>query len=83
MRKTLVCLDETTKQMIAETRDPLPAAPGRKVRHDYEYEHKGVASLFMMFAPLGGWQALRQGHRLPRRHRLCPRRQGTVRHPFP
>jgi DDE superfamily endonuclease len=54
--RPVVCLDETTKQMIAETRAPIPAAPGRKARHDYEYERNGVASLFMMFAPLEGWR---------------------------
>ena len=58
-RRPMVCLDETTKQMIAETRDPLPAAPGRKAHHDYEYERKGVASLFMMFAPLEGWRRVK------------------------
>ncbi len=54
--RPVVCLDETSKQMIVETRPPLPAAPGRKARHDYEYERNGVANLFMMFAPLEGWR---------------------------
>jgi hypothetical protein len=36
--RPMVCLDETSKQMIIETRAPIPAAPGRKARHDYEYE---------------------------------------------
>ena len=54
--RPVVCLDETSKQMIIETRPPVPAAPGRKVRHDYEYERNGVAHLFMMFAPLEGWR---------------------------
>jgi hypothetical protein len=54
--RPLVCLDETSKQMIKETRAPIPAAPGRKARHDYEYERNGVANLFMMFAPLEGWR---------------------------
>ena len=52
----VVCLDETSKQLIAETRAPIPAAPGRKARHDYEYVRNGVANLFMMFAPLEGWR---------------------------
>ena len=52
----VVCLDETSKQMIVETRAPIPAAPGRKARHDYEYERNGMANLFMMFAPLEGWR---------------------------
>jgi len=42
--------------MIVETREPIPAKPGRKVRHDYEYARNGVANLFMMFAPLEGWR---------------------------
>jgi len=54
--RPLVCLDETSKQMIKETRAPIPAAPGRKARQDYEYERNGVANLFMMFAPLEGWR---------------------------
>ena len=55
-QRPVVCLDETSKQMISETRAPIPAAPGRKARHDCEYERHGVANLFMMFAPLEGWR---------------------------
>jgi len=55
-QRPVVCLDETSKQMIKETRAPIPAKPGRKARHDYEYERNGVANLFMMFAPLEGWR---------------------------
>jgi DDE superfamily endonuclease len=54
--RPVVCLDETSKQMIVETREPITAKPGRKMRHDYEYERNGVANLFMMFAPLEGWR---------------------------
>src|SRR6266581_3798662 len=54
--RLVVCLDETSKQMIVETREPIPAKPGRKARHDYEYARNGVANLFMMFAPLEGWR---------------------------
>ena len=52
----LVCLDETSKQLITETRVPIPAKPGHSARHDYEYERNGTANLFMMFAPLEGWR---------------------------
>ena len=52
----LVCLDEASKQLIAETRVPIPAKPGHPARHDYEYERNGTANLFMMFAPLEGWR---------------------------
>src|SRR5215510_6509668 len=55
----LVCLDETSKQLVAETRTPLPARPGRPVRYDYEYERNGTASLFMLFAPLEGWREVK------------------------
>ena len=54
--RPLVCLDETSKQLIIETRAPIPAKPGQPARHDYEYERNGVANLFMMFAPLEGWR---------------------------
>ena len=49
-----VCLDETGKQLIGETRTPVPAAPGQPARYDYEYKRNGVANLFMMFEPLAG-----------------------------
>ncbi len=55
-KRPLVCLDETTKQLVQETRLPLPAVPGRPLSEDYEYERHGVASLFMMCAPLVGWR---------------------------
>jgi hypothetical protein len=55
----VVCVDETSKQLIAETRVPIAAKPGRPARHDYEYERKGTANLFMMFAPLEGWRHLK------------------------
>ena len=57
--RPLVCLDETSKQLIVETRTPIPAKPGRAARHDYEYERNGVANLFMMFAPLEGWRRIK------------------------
>src|SRR5260221_4018028 len=52
----LVCLDESSKQLLAETRVPIPMKPGRPARFDYEYERNGTANLFMMFAPLEGWR---------------------------
>jgi len=52
----VVCLDEASKQLIKETRVPIPAKPGRPARHDYEYERNGTANLFMLFAPLEGWR---------------------------
>ena len=53
--RPLVCLDETSKQLLAETRATIPMRPGRPARCDYEYERNGTANLFMLFAPLEGW----------------------------
>src|SRR5437868_15442142 len=41
----LICLDETSKQLLAETRLPIPMKPGRPARCDYEYERNGTANL--------------------------------------
>ena len=49
-----VCLDETNKQLLKETRAPLPLAPGVLRRQDYEYERNGTSNLFMLFEPLAG-----------------------------
>jgi DDE superfamily endonuclease len=52
----LVCLDEASKQLLADTRSPIPMKPGQPERGDYEYKRNGTANLFMMFAPLDGWR---------------------------
>ena len=49
-----VCLDECSKQLVAETRRPLPAESGQAERYDYEYERRGTANLFMLSEPLAG-----------------------------
>jgi len=54
--RPVVCVDETSKQLIAEARVPITARPGRVVRYDYEYRRHGTTNLFMMFAPLEGWR---------------------------
>jgi len=53
-RRPLVCMDETPKQLVGETRVPVPARRGRAARHDYEYVRNGVANVFMFFEPLAG-----------------------------
>lgn len=53
-QRPVVCLDETSKQLIGEVRRPVPAAPGQVARHDCEYVRHGVANLFMIFEPLAG-----------------------------
>jgi hypothetical protein len=54
--EVLICMDETSKQHIRETRIPWPTRPGESERFDYEYERNGVSNLFMLFAPLEGWR---------------------------
>ena len=53
-KRPMVCLDETSKQLIGETRIPVTASPGQPARYDYEYKRNGVANLFMIFEPLIG-----------------------------
>jgi hypothetical protein len=50
----LVCMDETTKQLVKETRSAVAAEPGIPARYDYEYERNGVCNLFMFYEPFGG-----------------------------
>jgi hypothetical protein len=53
-----VTFDERPVQLISETRQPLPAAPGQPTRYDYEYKREGTANLFEFFQPLRGWRHL-------------------------
>ena len=52
----VVCMDETSKQLVAEVRQPIPAAPGHGELYDVEYERCGVAEVFLFTEPLGGWR---------------------------
>jgi hypothetical protein len=54
--RPMVCFDETSKQLIAETRFPLPASPGQLLRYDYEYKRNGTRNLFLFFEPLAAWR---------------------------
>ena len=49
-------MDETTKQLIQETRQPLSAQPGRPQRYDYEYARHGTRNLFLFVEPQAGWR---------------------------
>jgi DDE superfamily endonuclease len=51
-----VCLDEKSKQLVGEVREPLAVCPGRPARYDYEYEREGTANLFIVSEPLAGWR---------------------------
>ena len=54
--RPVVCMDETCKQLVAEVRPPIPAAPGQSERYDVEYERCGVAEVFLFTEPLAGWR---------------------------
>ena len=58
-RRPVVCMDETPRQLIRETRVPVPARPGAAARHDYEYERCGVCNVFMAVEALAGWRIAR------------------------
>ena len=55
-QEVLVCLDETSKQLVQETRQPHPPRPRAAMAYDFEYRRNGVSNLFMLFAPLEGWR---------------------------
>ncbi len=55
-RRPRVCFDERPVQLVAETRQPIPAAPGQPGRVDYEYKRNGTANLFLAFCPDRAWR---------------------------
>jgi hypothetical protein len=55
-RRPQVCLDETSRQLLAEVSPPRPVGPGRPAREDYEYQRHGVCNVFLVCEPLRGWR---------------------------
>ena len=55
-QRPVVCFDETSTQLLAETRAPMPSRPGRPQRQDYEYRREGTRNLFLACEPLAGWR---------------------------
>jgi hypothetical protein len=55
-KRPVLCIDETSKQLVGEARTPLPLGPGMVERYDYEYMRHGVANLFLACEPLAGWR---------------------------
>jgi hypothetical protein len=53
-RFPVVCMDESPKQLIGETKTPIPASPGQPAKYDYEYKRCGVCNIFMACEPLAG-----------------------------
>ena len=54
--RPVVCFDETSTQLLADVREPLPAKPGRPRREDYEYQRAGTRNLFLSCEPRAGWR---------------------------
>ena len=54
-QRPVVCFDETSTQLLAETRPPMPPRPGLPLRQDYEYRREGTRNLFLACEPLAGW----------------------------
>ncbi len=81
-KRPLVCLDESSKQLLRETRASLPTQPGQPARVDYEYARGGVANLFLFCEPLTGqrWVAVTE-HRTKREWAHQIRHLVDVRYP--
>ena len=65
--RPVVCFDETSTQLLADVRPPLPAQPGRPRRQDYEYRRAGTRNIFLTCEPLAGWHhvAITQRRTMP------------------
>lgn len=74
-KRPMVCLDETSKQLIGEVQAPVPAAPGQVAHYDYEYVRNGVANIFMICEPLAGWRNVKvTDHRTKKDYAECLRK---------
>jgi hypothetical protein len=65
-RRPQVCLDETSRQLLAEVTAPRPVASGRPAREDDEYVREGVCNLFLVCEPLAGWRQVMVSQRRTR-----------------
>ena len=54
--RPVVCFDETSTQLLADTRPPIPVQPGQPRRQDYEYRRAGTRNIFLTCEPLAGWR---------------------------
>ena len=55
-QRPVVCFDETSTQLLEDTREPVPVGPGRPKRQDYEYRREGTRNLFLACEPRAGWR---------------------------
>lgn len=65
-QRPVLCMDEASKQLVAEVRQPLPPLPGQPLRYDCEYERCGTCNIFMFCEPLRGWRHVRVTERRTR-----------------
>ena len=62
----VICMDEASKQLVAEVRQPLPPERGKPLRYDCEYERRGTCNIFMFCEPIRGWRHVRVTQRRTR-----------------
>ena len=55
-QRPVVCFDESSTQLLADNREPMPVKPGRPKRQDYEYRREGTRNLFLACEPKAGWR---------------------------
>ena len=53
-KRPVLCMDESPRQLIAEAKSPIAAAPGQPARYDYEYRRCGTYNVFLVCEPLAG-----------------------------
>jgi len=81
-KRPQVCMDETSKQLLADKREPIPVKPGSPKKIDYEYEREGVANIFMFFEPLMGKRHVKVTERRTRKDwALAMRELSDVQYP--
>ena len=74
-RRPVVCLHETSKQLIGEVATPVLASPGQVAHYDYEYVRNGVANIFMISEPLAGQREVEVTDRRTKKdYALCLRK---------
>ena len=70
-KRPIVCMDESPKQLIGETKTPIPAKLGSNEKYDYEYIRKGVCNIFIANEPLAGKRYIKVTERKTKRDWAC------------
>ena len=77
----VVCMDETSLQLLGDARPPLGTRVGRVAREDSAYGRGGVCNVFLAIEPLAGWRHVAVTERRTRRDWACFMREGADRYP--